>query len=193
VHVDTAGGESGADVQLQRQWLAPVIARASVAGVLREIVPSVSLDTVVWQPVDPRGVRRARTGWLILAAIVSVLLVGLLRWWTPALFVVLVVVGELDARRSVKALGWSVSDAGVFFRSGWVWRRQTMAPFSKIQAVSVQESPFDRRLAMASVEVDTAGTSQDRHHIDVPYLARPIADALAAQLAAQAARTTFRW
>jgi uncharacterized membrane protein YdbT with pleckstrin-like domain len=180
-------------VQLQRQWLAPVIARVSLSGLLREIVPSVSLDTVVWQPVDPRGVRRARIGWLILAAIVSVLLVGLLRWWTPALFVVLVVVGELDARRSVKALGWSVSDAGVFFRSGWLWRRQTMAPFSKIQAVSVQESPFDRRLAMASVEVDTAGTSQDRHHIDVPYLARPIADALAAQLAAQAARTTFRW
>jgi putative membrane protein len=193
VHVDTAGGESGEDVQLQRQWLAPVIARARADGLVREIFPAVALDAVEWQPVDRRGVRRARVAWLVLAGAVAGLLVAALRWWTPVVFVALALAGELDARRSVRALGWSVTEDGVFFRSGWLWRRQTIAPFSKVQAVAVRESPFDRRFAMARVEVDTAGTSRERHQIDVPYLPRPAADALAAHVAARASRTTFRW
>jgi hypothetical protein len=35
--------------------------------------------------------------------------------------------------------------------------------------------------------------SQTGHRIDVPYLARATAEALGTTLAAQAARTTFRW
>lgn len=193
VHVDTAGGESGEDVQLQRQWLAPVIARARAADLVREIFPAVALDAVQWQPVDRRGIRRARVGWLVLAGGAAGLLVAALRWWTPAVFVALALVGELDARRSVRALGWSVSENAVFFRSGWLWRRQTIAPFAKVQAVAVRDSPFDRRFAMARVAVDTAGTSQERHQIEVPYLPRPTADVLAAEVAERASRTAFRW
>jgi putative membrane protein len=106
---------------------------------------------------------------------------------------ILLGIGELNARKGVRALGWSVTDSGVFFRSGWLWRRRTVAPFPKVQAVSVRESPFDRRFRMASVSVDTAGRDEQGHRITVPYLARTTADAIAADVAAQAARTTFRW
>jgi putative membrane protein len=193
VHVDTAGGEQGADVQLQRQWLAPVIARDAVTELLREILPSVPMDAIAWRPVDPRGVRRARRAWLVLNGIVCVLTVAFLEWATVILFGVLLGIGELNARKGVRALGWSISDSGVFFRSGWLWRRRTVAPFPKVQAVSVHETPFDRRLGMASVKVDTAGRGEQGHQISVPYLARTTADAIAADVAAQAARTTFRW
>ncbi len=193
VHVDTAGGESDQSVQLQRQWLAPVIRRDDAAALLREILPAIAGDVVDWQPVDPRGVRRARIAWLAVAAVSSLTLAMLLRWWTPIVFAALVLVGEVNARKSVKALGWSVTGNGVFFRSGWLWRRQTVAPHAKIQVVSVQESPFDRRHRMARVMADTAGTSQGRHRIDVPYLSRSSADALAAQLAERAGRIAFRW
>jgi putative membrane protein len=193
IHVDTAGGESGQEVQLQRQWLAPVVDRHQVASLLRQILPSIGGDDVDWRPVDPRGVRRARVEWIITAAGISLLFVGILRWWTPIVFVIVMAIGELNARRSVRALGWSLGETGIFFRSGWVWRRRTVAPVAKIQAVSVLESPFDRRLAMARVAVDTAGTSGDEHRILVPYLPRSTADALAAELAARAGQTTFRW
>jgi uncharacterized membrane protein YdbT with pleckstrin-like domain len=170
-----------------------VIAQGDVTGLLREVLPSVDTAGVDWQPVDPRGVRRARFSWIVLSTVASLMLTLLLGWWTPVVFLLLMTLGEIDSRKSVRAMGWAVTDSGVFFRSGWVWRRQTIAPFSKVQAVSVHESPFDRRLRMASLAVDTAGTSADGHRIAVPYLTRQIADGLAAQLAAQAARTTFRW
>jgi membrane protein YdbS with pleckstrin-like domain len=69
----------------------------------------------------------------------------------------------------------------------------TIARFSKIQTVSLHESPFDRRAAMASVAVDTAGAGDLSHRVDVPYLARDVAESLSHRLAAEAARTSFRW
>jgi putative membrane protein len=193
VHVDTAGGEQDESVKLQREWLAPVIRRGEVPRLLRDVLPSIAIANIDWQPVDPRGVRRARVSWIVLATLVSLTCVMLLEWWTPALFLGMLGLGEIDARRSIRALGWSLTDEGVFFRSGWVWRRETIAPLSKIQAVALNESPFDRRHRMAAVQVDTAGTSSDGHRIDVPYLPRQTAADLASQLAAHAGRTAFRW
>jgi putative membrane protein len=193
VHVDTAGGRSGEEVQLQRQWLAPVISPAGAVALVGGLVAGMAIDAVEWQPVDPRGVRRARTEWLLTAGGAALMLVALLRWWTPAVFLALAAFGELNARRSVRALGWSLGQTAVFFKSGWVWRRQTVAPFGKIQVVSVRESPFDRRLRMAKVAVDTAGAGEGGQRIDVPYLSRSVADALAGELATQAERTRFRW
>jgi putative membrane protein len=69
----------------------------------------------------------------------------------------------------------------------------TTAPFAKVQVVSVQESPFDRRHGMASVTVDTAGAGDATHRVRIPYLARGDADALREHLAADAGRTVFKW
>jgi putative membrane protein len=193
IHVDTAGGGTGEEVQLQRQWLAPVIPPADAISLVERIVAGAALDSVDWQPVDPRGVRRARFEWLVVAAGAALLLVALLRWWTPAAFLALAAIGELNARKSVRALGWRVGETAVFFRSGWLWRRRTVAPLAKIQVVSLRESPFDRRMRMASVGVDTAGTAEGGQRIHVPYLSRSVADRLAADLAAEAGRTRFRW
>ena len=69
-----------------------------------------------------------------------------------------------------------------------------VAPLGKIQVVAVHESPFDRRLRMAGVVVDTAGASGESHRVRIPYLSRDTADRLAAgSLAVHAARSTFRW
>lgn len=193
VHVETAGGTRDESVKLQRQWLAPVIRPADAARLLGEILPGVATPVHEWQRVDPRGLRRMRRRGLVVAALASLLLVGPLRWWALLPFVVLATFGELNARRSIEALGWALGERGLFFRSGWLWRLQTVAPVSKIQVVSVEESPFDRRWSMARVAVDTAGTSQSGHRIAVPYLTRSTADSLAGALAEQAGRTTFQW
>ena len=61
-----------------------------------------------------------------------------------------------------------------------------------MQVVTLHESPFDRRLAMAAVHVDTAGASIGSS-VHIPYLARADADALHGRLAAAAAGTQFKW
>ena len=87
----------------------------------------------------------------------------------------------------------AVEDGAILFRSGYIWRHVTIARFTKIQAVTLTESPFDRRARMAGVRVDTAGASDASHRVDVPYLARETATRLFELLAGQAARTAFKW
>jgi putative membrane protein len=78
-------------------------------------------------------------------------------------------------------------------RSGWLWRQVTIARVNKIQSITLAESPFDRRAAMARVRVDTAGAGPLSHRVDIPYLDRDVAGRLAARLATQAASSAFRW
>ena len=106
---------------------------------------------------------------------------------------VLVAWACVHSRLYVKHLGWAVGDQAVLFRSGWLWRELTIARFNKIQAVTLGESPFDRRADMASVTVDTAGAADASHRVAIPYLARATADELYHRLAGEAARTAFKW
>jgi putative membrane protein len=116
-----------------------------------------------------------------------------LKWWTLALLVALWMWSWLDVSMTIRNLGWALVDRAVLFKSGWIVREVSVARFSKLQAVTLSESPFDRRHRMASVDVDTAGAGDLGHRLGVPYLARDVADGLSQQLTRHAARTSFRW
>ena len=112
-------------------------------------------------------------------------------YWAAALTALFGAWGVVGARQYVKNLGWARTEHAIYFRSGWLWKAVTVVPVPKVQAVELQESPFDRRWQMASVAVDTAGAGA--HAIDVPYLPRDVAEQLRTTVAAQAAATTYRW
>ena len=195
VKVETAGGHGGEESEKSaasdRTWLAPIIQPADLPALLREVLPDIDLDSVAWQGVHPRAFRRAFRSWLLFAVPVTLALTFVLQWWTPVLLAAVVAWGYIDARQYVRHVGWATTGHVVVFRTGWIWRRITVARFAKIQAVTLRESPFDRRHRMAVVKVDTAGAGDDRVHI--PFLARDIADGLYGRLAAEAARTEFKW
>jgi putative membrane protein len=193
VRVDSAGSDATPGAAVKRESLAPIVRADELPGLLRDVLPEVDLGHVEWRPVDPRGFRRAIKAAVIVYGLLTVPFVMVLRWWTPALFAVLMVWAYFDVRQHIRHLGWAVVDRAVMFRSGWLFRRVTIARFSKIQAVTLRESPFDRRYRMASVRVDSAGAGDASHRVDVPYLARPTAEELYRQLAGAAARTSFKW
>jgi putative membrane protein len=197
IRVDSAGGtggtEGGEGRAARRESLAPIVNLEDVPRLLAEVLPDVDVANVVWRPVDPRGFRRALKSSLVLVILSTVPLILMLRWWTFAWLAVLVVWAWLHATLYVKHLGWAVSDQAVLFRSGYVSRELTVARFNKIQAVTLGESPFDRRARMAVVSVDTAGAADASHRVAIPYLARQTADDLYRRLAGEAARTAFRW
>jgi putative membrane protein len=192
VRVDSAGSEGG-EGAVKRESLAPIIGRDAISQLLRNVLPDVDMSRMAWQPVDPRGFRRALRVSLVVALLATAPFVVMLRWWTLALLAVLSAWAVVHARLYVKHLGWALVDQAVLFRSGYLWRYVTIARFTKIQAVSMNESPFDRRARMARVRVDTAGASDLSHRVDIPYLGRDTAGRLHHLLAGQAARTTFRW
>ena len=98
----------------------------------------------------------------------------------------------VTARQQIKHLRWAETDHAVLLSQGWLWRRLIIVRFAKMQVMSVHESPFDRRHAMASFHVDTAGASMGSA-FHIRYLARPVAEALHARLATAAAGTQFKW
>jgi putative membrane protein len=195
VRVETAGGAGGRGESRTpaREWLAPVIRREHLPRLVAEVVPGFDLDAVDWHPVHPRAFRRAVKPGLVFIGLLALALIP----WATAPSIALLAAFALwligSTKKHVQHLGWAETDEVVLMRSGWLWRQVTLARVNKIQAVALRESPFDRRAAMASVRVDTAGAGELSHRVDVPYLDQSIARALAARLSAAAAGTEFRW
>ena len=196
VRVETAGGTGGESEEAakkQREWLAPILRRADLPALVQAVASEVDLGSVAWRPPHPRAFRREVKGGLIICLPISIVLAVFLKWWAFAVIPLLVGWTLLVARRQVRHMGWALTDGAVLYRSGWLWRQLTAARFTKIQAVALHESPFDRRHVMARIRVDTAGAGDFSHRVDIPYLAKATALELQGMLAAQAAGTELRW
>jgi len=193
LRVGTAGGSAGEERSAGREWLAPILRRDALPGLLCEVLPELDLAAIDWQPLHPRAFRRRLKLALAGALLLSLPALPLLGGWSAALAVALAAWFALAARRGLQLAGWAVTDDVVLYRSGWLWRETTLARVARIQAVSLHESPFDRRHGMAELHVDTAGAHAAVHHVHIPYLARATADALGRRLELAAAGTEFRW
>jgi putative membrane protein len=197
VRVETAGGRAGQESAASaREWLAPLIRRAGLVPLMTEVMGDDLADgkpLTDWMPVHPRAFRRAVKRRVFLAIVIALAAAAVVGWRGLIVAGVTIPWSVLASRRYVEHLGWTASSNLVAFKSGWLWRSVTIARVSRIQAVTLVESPFDRRASMARVRVDTAGANERSHRIDIPYLARDHAAELQLRLAAQAADTAFHW
>ncbi len=194
VRVETAGSDGGEQEKAtQREWLAPILRRQELQGLLDEVLPGLHLAEVTWSSAPPRAFRRVLKKWLNAGLGLAFGGVVFLQAWGLLLVPVGLAWAWLGARRTLDHLGWAVTEGAVLFRSGWLWRQITVAPFGKIQAVALHESPFDRRAGMARLRVDTAGAKDLGHRVDIPYLERATAQGLRDLLARRAAQTAFKW
>lgn len=87
------------------------------------------------------------------------------------------------ARLRHRAFAWEVTPLGLFVQRGWAWRRWTIVPHSRIQAVETSVGPLQRRLGLATVQVRTASGEGGAR---LPGLAQDMVAALSAELAAAA-------
>jgi putative membrane protein len=194
VRVTTAGGGTATEGAsagrgVERQWLAPILPRADVDALVALVQPGVALDAPL-HAAHPRGFRRAITVDTAVVAVLSVTLVPFLGWWALAVFGVLEARALIHARLLLRHLGWATTPTSVIFRGGSVRRYTASARFSRLQTVTYDESPFDRRTGMATVRVDTAGAGA---HLTMRYLPEADARALHTMLSGRAADTAFVW
>ncbi len=176
-----------------REWLAPLIRREALPHLLQQVVPGFDLDAVNWQPLHPRAFARAVKPMLVFSAFVTLVAALLIGWGAIGVAMMTLLWSIIDTRQYVAHLAWAEGDEVVMMRSGWIWQQTTLARVNKIQAVTMRQSPFDRRAAMSGVRVDTAGAGELSHRVDIPYLDHQVASGLAARLSAAAANTAFRW
>ena len=196
VRVATAGGgaqQNNRSAARGREWLAPLIRREALPQLLQHIVPGFDLDAVAWQPLHPRAFARAVKPRLLISLVIVAAAAVLIGWGAIGVAIVVLLWSIVGTRQYVAHLRWAEGEEVVMMRSGWIWQQTTLARVNKIQAVAMRQTPFDRRAAMASVRVDTAGAGELSHRVAIPYLDRDVATALAGRLAAAAANTAFRW
>jgi putative membrane protein len=192
VRVNTAGGRlEEQSANTDREYVAPILRREALDDLVRALI-GVTVSGATWNPPHPHAFRREVKGWLTTAAILCVLAAGYLRWDALPLVPLTLIWAIVGARQTVRHLGWAETDEAILFKSGWVWRRTIVVRLAKIQTVTLHHSPFDRRMAMARVHVDTAAATEGSA-IDIPYLGSETATALYTRLAAEAARRQFKW
>lgn len=176
IKLETAGGWSkdgeGGTTGATRSWFVPVVPDAEVPRLLGELRPGLDWNeqAQAWQPVSRRaGARLMRIA--ILTALLMTLAAGVWSWpwgWFSALvFVPAMIYWAIKKGRSHS---YTRTPFGLAYRSGLLTRKLSLTFYERIQSVSFDQSPFDRRWKMATLTVDTAAAGPAEHRISIPYL-----------------------
>jgi uncharacterized protein len=137
----------------------------------------VTLPPLALREPSHRVSQRAPAYWRVGAAAVAVamwlgavaLLVTVLLvdggWWTPLLWLGVVVLAVVPVPWLAVAPGirydvhrWEVTDIAVHVRHGWLSRTDEIVPLSRVQAVDSAQGPLMRLFGLRTVTVQTASS-----------------------------------
>lgn len=200
VQIESAGGgaaerDENGEGRRRQDWLVPLMRVDEVAGLVKTIEPDLDLESLSWRPPHPSArrrliVRRGVVGLVFgtsLAALAGFAPGGLVAG--GSILAAFIAGGWMQAR----SLLWAEGPECVAFRSGWWTRRTSATRFAKVQAVSLVETPFDRRNGTATVAVDTAGGLRLDHRVRIPFVPGETAREIASRWFARAEGAEFRW
>lgn len=180
LRVDNAAG-SGDDEHAIRQ-LAPVATPDQVAALINHMLPSEAWPPETWSPVDRRAWRRL---FVVPVVVLSLTTMVAATAWGP---VALLLLGAaplvlVRARAMGRFAGYVATDCTVSVRGGWLSRNWGRVEVRKLQALRLTQSPFDRRLGMATLWLDTAGASASDGILRIRFLPEAEARQLYGRLA----------
>ncbi len=180
-------GVSSDSVQLAGA-VAPLVPAGSWRGIAETLLGPIALEEDGLERSSPLTVRRTILRGLLVLVPGIVLVgwvgrrLGLGVWPAVALLLVGIPALVVYSRARWEVLGWSVDERHLMLRRGVFDRRLTIVPVHKVQDVMVRATPFQHRLGLATVDVDTAGLSLSGSvlAVDLPLdRARYLADHLA--------------
>lgn len=132
-----------------------------------------SAESLEWQALHPRFVRRLQAQRLIYVAVALVFLTagqvalvefGEAHWLRPWMPVVVWGAIALWALRlllwptvDVPRRAYAVRDKDIVYKSGVWWRTVKAVPFNRVQHAVTGSTPLDRRFGLANLAVYTAG------------------------------------
>jgi putative membrane protein len=158
LQVETAGfwpGESGGS-----RAAVPIAKRDRIERLARDIEPYESIE---FERPPKRARQRYAVRYLIgLAVLVLAAWAGTVftqysyPWYTVALLVVFV---PIAAHLQWKQRGYALLDEHVVTRNGFWSRRTDIVPYHRIQTVIASQTIFQRNRNLATLTIDTAGTS----------------------------------
>ena len=163
--------------------LVPIATPQTMDSLIDRLLPAPAWPVLDWQPLHPRAWRRKFTVPALLSFVLTVVLVYF-KGGYGALALLLLPVLLLRAKVWARYSAFSVGHGLVAFRSGWINRSWRFAEIAKLQALELNQSPFDRRHGMATLHFDTAGANAMEGGLHIPYLPEATARRLQAELSA---------
>jgi putative membrane protein len=187
LRADTSGSQrDNEDDNSGRDVLLPITRRSAVDGLLATFFPDFDAgrtEGTEWRRGSRLAIRRdAIKGALVCALAAAILFVA--TWRIAALWpLALLPLVYLISVASYRNMGYALSERYFCARRGWAGRSTHIVPINKVQAVEVSQSPFDRRLGLATLSIDTAGQAYTGGGPQISNLpldeARTVAGALA--------------
>lgn len=166
----------------------PLIRTRSVGGLLRELLAGIDWERVEWRPVSRLTIRRGFIRYSITGLIIVAVAAIALDWRILAAIPVVLAIAAVAARARYAALGYAEQGDYLLARAG-VWTRRTwIVPRGKVQSIDCRQSPFQRRLELASVSISTAAGRGAAMSPTIVDLQRPLAATLQDRLSADAAQ-----
>jgi putative membrane protein len=196
LRADTAGGAATEKGERHggRDVLLPVLPRAELHGLLPTFFPDLEADLPPWRHVSRLLIRRGTVRGLWLVALLAALTGFNYQTWFAAVPVLLLgpVVYLVNVLR-YHNFGYRITERYLFTRRGWLGRSTHIVPIRNLQSVAVRQTPFDRRLGLGTLVVDTAGQAYTGGGPRISNLPLAEARALAQLLSSRAALTRYRW
>ncbi|MGD2152103.1 MAG: PH domain-containing protein [Gemmatimonadales bacterium] len=162
LRVQTAGYGPGLKADERMETLSPIIRAGKLNDYLQTVYPEFEWNGVDWRPSHPRARRRLffRRAFVVIAATVTLAVLTTPDAWfllfalLPAWFL---------AHAHYRHLGHARAGSYVLVREG-LWNRRTyIVPIRKIQALHLRQTPFQRRLGLGTLNIETAGNPIEWH------------------------------
>lgn len=134
-----------------------------------------SAETLDWQPLNSRFVRRLQTGALLRALVFAGIGAGVhylvatgnpavpirvVPWLPPTawgFFGVFCLGALVWPAIAVRYRGYAVRNRDILHKSGVLWRSVWAVPFNRVQHTRTDSTPLDRRFGLANLSVFPAG------------------------------------
>jgi putative membrane protein len=175
LRIDAAAGRVKSEHK-EAQWqLAPIADAAGIQGIIDAVLPNKSWPIVQWRPLHPHAWKRKfKTPATLL--LVPTLIGAYWAWPFAALMLLAYPCLWLQSTLWARHAGYSFQQDLIAVREGWIDKTWRFAEVRKVQAVYLQQSPFDRRYGMATVFCDTINAGAFEPDLAVRYL--PFEEAL---------------
>lgn len=160
--------------------LCPIIESRHVGDLCRLVIDGLDLAAVPWRKVSRLTIRRAAIRYLFALAVITGLATLNTRHglWLAAAAPLMIWAAILRYR----ALRWAATPHLLVLRSGPWTRHVEVIPRGKIQHTTLTQTPFQRRLGLATLGVRTAGGGVGGSGIRIPDLPDETAVALQDEL-----------
>lgn len=137
-------------------------------------------------PLAKGAWRRIWIGYLLKSAILCLLLAIIVSFisnkippQTAAwLWLALLPLQALAAKRRAAFAGWQIQHNHLLYQDGWLWRHWHIMPLAHQHTLSIRHNPFDRRHQMATLIIDSMGSTAYNRPFQIHYLPVKTAKAL---------------